>query len=116
MDGVLGATDGVCRIVMHPDQSQAQRRCTLAHELAHVELGHTGPVDAHDERATSQLAARWLITLEQLLDALRWADDLPTVADELWVDEPTLLARLDGLTDAERAALMVLWQEVERGC
>jgi hypothetical protein len=94
--GRLGETDGAQLIRLHPDQSQVQRRCTLAHELAHVELGHVGGASPVEERAARQLAARWLVDMEPLLDGLRWADDLATVADECWVDEETLMARLDG--------------------
>lgn len=116
MPGRLGQTDGAHAIALHPDQSQVQRRCTLAHELAHVELGHVDGASDTEERAARLLAARWLIDMDALLDALRWADDLPTVADELWVDEDTLMARLDGLSCSERDKLVALWNETERGC
>ncbi len=111
--GVVAA-DGL--IILNPDQMQSERRCALAHELAHVELGHLGGCSSGEEHAARQLAARWLIDLPELLDALRWADDLPTVADELWVDQDTLMARLDGLTDDERMQIARLYAEVERGC
>lgn len=114
--GRLGETDGAQVIRLHPDQLQVQRRCTLAHELAHVELGHTDGASPAQERAARMLAARWLVDLDQLLAALRWADDLATVADECWVDEETLMARLDGLTDGERAQIAALHAEVEWGC
>ncbi len=114
--GVLGATDGATVIVLHPDQSQAQRRCTLAHELAHIELGHVHGASASEESAARLLAARRLIEMPALLDALSWAEDLREVADELWVDEDTLMARLDGLTCNERYQVTALYDEVERGC
>lgn len=96
------ATDGIEVIVMRPGLAQVQRRCALAHELAHIDLGHTGGCTPQEERQASELAARWLIDLNDLIDALRWSTHLAEVADELWVDEPTLRARLDGLTDQER--------------
>ncbi|MDD9207860.1 ImmA/IrrE family metallo-endopeptidase [Georgenia sp. 10Sc9-8] len=114
MAGRLGATNGRDVIVLHPGQSQVLRRCTVAHELAHVELGHTGGCTGTEERHARQLAARWLITMEQLLDALRWSEELQEVAEELWVDTDTLNARLDALTAAGRAQIVALYEEIER--
>ena len=113
--GLLGATDGRDRIVMDPRQSQAQRRCTVAHELAHLDLGHGGGCSPVEERAARALAARWLIDMPDLLAALAWTEHLDELADELWVDVDTLLARLDGLTASERAQVAELAQRVEGG-
>lgn len=115
MDGILGQTDGATVIYMNPDQSQAQRRCTLAHELAHIELGHICGETPKDEAASRELAARRMIPIETLMDALRWADNLEEVADELWVDHQTLIDRLDTLTDDERQALVDLHHSIEQG-
>lgn len=113
--GLLGATDGRDRIVMDPRQSQAQRRCTIAHELAHLELGHTGGCSPAEERMARALAARWLIDIDRLLDVLAWTERLEEAADELWVDVDTLMARLDGLTPGERAQVAALAHMIERG-
>lgn len=112
--GLLGATDGERVIVMHPDQLQVQRRCTLAHELAHIELGHGASCSRAEEAEARAAAARRLIDLDALLDAFRWAEHLEEVADELWVDLDTLQARIDTLTDDERAALVALHDELAR--
>lgn len=48
------------------------------------------------------IAARRLITLEQLARALAWTRDPRVLADELWVDDITLEVRLDALTLEER--------------
>ncbi len=114
--GRLGATNGRDVIVMHPHQSQVQRRCTLAHELAHIELGHVDGCSGPEERTATLLAARWLVDMEDLLAALAWAEDLREVADECWVDVPTLMARLDGLTAAERARIAELHERTDRAC
>ena len=53
----------------------------------------------------SEIAARRLIPLDALADALRWARDLTELADELWVDEPTVRCRLDTLDPVEVADL-----------
>lgn len=111
-----GATDGAEVIVLRPGLTQVQRRSTLAHEMAHVELGHRDGCSNTEERQATQLAARWLVHIDDLLDALRWAEELQEVAECLWVDEPTLLARLDGLTDDERARIVALHEEMERTC
>ncbi len=108
--------NGHNRIWMDPRQTQVERRCTIAHELAHIELGHADGCTDREDREVDLLVARRLIEMDDLLSALRWADDLYTVADELWVDEDTLLARYDGLTKHERARIVRLFEEVEAGC
>lgn len=89
---------------------QAERRCRLAHELAHLEAGDElcahGP-DAHrlggrQERRADALAARRLIPLDDLADALAWALHVGEVAEHLHVDGRTVRARLRSLTDAEK--------------
>lgn len=115
MDNILGLTDGTSLIVMNPHQSQRQRRCTLAHELAHIELGHiNGATDAEEAQAREH-AARRLIPIDRLMDALRWADNLSEVAHELWVDEQTLMDRIDTLTADERQGLVDLHATIEQG-
>lgn len=113
--GILGATDGTSLVLLHPNQSQRQRRCTLAHELAHVELGHTGACGPIEDAQARALAARWLISIERLLNGLRWTRDWEELADELWVDVETLQDRLDGLTVGERAMIVALSGEIEGG-
>lgn len=115
MDDRLGDTDGISDIRMHPNQLQVQRRCTITHELAHVTLGHIGGCDAGEEAAANEWAARRLITMDALKDALLWADDLGEVADELWVDLDTLKNRLDCLTDEERQELVDMHNNIEQG-
>lgn len=85
---------------------QAQRRATLTHEIAHIERGDVPEyLHAREERIVSEIAARRLIPLDALADALRWARDLTELADELWVDEPTVRCRLDTLDPVEVADL-----------
>lgn len=112
--GVLGATDGR-HIWMDDRQLQVERRSTLAHELAHLHLEHTGGCGPREEDEARALAARWLIDMDSLLDALAWSEHLEEVADELWVDLDTLYARLDTLTGAERAAIRELHSRTEGG-
>ena len=85
---------------------QAERRSTLAHELEHV---RRGPVPEaywpREEIAVEVAAARRMIDLQDLGEALAWGLNLHEVADELWVDVEMLQARLDHLTGDERAYL-----------
>ena len=112
--GILAETDGEGVIWMDPDQYQVQRRCTLAHELAHIELGHTAGCTGPDERAATHLAARWLIDMDRLLDAISWTEELEEAAEVLWVDMPTLEARLLGLTSAERQRIIDLAARLDK--
>lgn len=89
---------------------QAARRCALTHEIVHLERGPVprNPVlAAAEERIVSDIAARRLIPLPSLTDALHWVDlsDRTALAEELWVDEPTLRIRLHNLTGDERARI-----------
>jgi len=89
------------RMVLHPDQNQAERRCTATHELLHVERG-----DTTCDWRTHRDAARLLIDLYALGEALvTYTGDLSRIADELWGDEDTLRARLDHLHPSERGYL-----------
>jgi hypothetical protein len=96
--------------------NQAERRCTLTHEIVHLERGPV-PSDPHlamkEERIVECITARRLISLEKLIDALVWTRlsvDHET-AEELWVDLPTLQHRIRDLTDSERRYID---QELER--
>lgn len=96
-DDILGTWDlGERRIRLHPRASQVQRRCTIAHELVHAELGHDGCQNQDVERMVMHEAARRLISVDALADeALVHEDDLEGLADALWVDLDTLRARMD---------------------
>ena len=98
---LLAVTDGAS-IYMDSRQSQRQRRSTLTHELVHLDRGDTTCQSSRVERAVEAEAARRLIPLDALVDALLWSQDETEMAEELWVDVPTLVARIEGLTEAER--------------
>lgn len=88
--------------------SQVQRRCTIAHELVHIERGPV-PCSAwlaeREEAAVEQEVARRLIKLKDLGEALAWARHASEAADVLWVTEDVLRVRLEHLHPAERAYL-----------
>jgi hypothetical protein len=108
---LLPGQDGCWRpadaeVVLDRRLTQAERRSTLAHELVHAEHNDEPcacPVaGAKQERRADETAARRLITLDQLADALAWTSDGHQLADELWVDVATVHCRLATLTEAER--------------
>lgn len=93
-------------ITLSSDLLPVEQRCTLAHELVHAERGpvlmrHT----AREEAAVSAIAARRLIPLDELTEALRWSDDAALLAHDLGVDARTVRIRLRTLTDAERGSI-----------
>lgn len=96
-------------IVIDAGLPQADRRCALAHELVHAERGDgpcvTPVLEIRQEHAVDVAAARRLIGLRALADALAWGHGPAEVADELWVDLATLRVRLATLTPAEQAHL-----------
>lgn len=91
-----------CQILMDRRLTQVERRSALAHELEHV---HRGPFPRHakakEEAAVNAAAARKLVDLHALGEALAWARHESEAADELWIDIPTLRARLTHLRPAE---------------
>lgn len=104
-DGRRGCLRGD-RITINTGDDQAQRRCTLAHELVHDErriFPQDEVLQAREEETVERIAARRLIALDHLVDVLRWTRSTGEVAAELWVDVPMLQALGRSLTDAERA-------------
>lgn len=89
--------------------TQRQRRAVLAHEVEHACNDDRPLLDAvlhtRRERATDLVAARRLIPFDLLVEALRWTGNERELADELWVDIPTVRMRLVTLTVGERAAI-----------
>jgi hypothetical protein len=97
-------------IALRAGTSAAQRRCTLTHELVHLERGvrDCGPWADREEASVEAEAARRLITVHDLRRALRELGCRPTLAPlatALDVDSQTLRTRLAGLT-ADEARLI----------
>lgn len=92
-------------VILDRTLSQRERRCSLAHELVHVERGDECRQAPRVEVEVHLVAARRLIPIEALVEGMRWTRDLHVLADELWVDAPTLECRLEHLSDCERAVL-----------
>lgn len=95
-------------ILLEDSHDRSARRCSLAHAVAHIDLGHQaakGVLSARQELAADKLAARRLIHAEALADAVLWADSFADLAAELDVDDRTLLIRLTHLRAAEQRLL-----------
>lgn len=103
-EGLLGFTDhGRRHVVLTLGMTQAERRSTIAHETAHVERGPVPPwMRAREERMCDAIAARRLVKLEHLADAMVWSRDEHEIAEECWVDVDTIRARLASLSPDER--------------
>lgn len=85
--------------------SQAERRCTIAHETQHI---LRGPVpsggELREELEVDRHVGRLLIpSVTRLADAMAWArGDIEATADQLWVDDYLLAVRLSALVGLER--------------
>lgn len=111
VDFVVMPARGMCRwnrrtILLDIKLSRIEERCTLAHELVHAERGPFPRwATAREEAAVNAEAARRLIPLDALGEALAWSLHPAVAADELDVDPPTLEALLRDLAEAELEAL-----------
>lgn len=105
-EGIWGTTDYARHVItLARGLTQAQRRCALEHERQHIVRGHVGCQTPREERAVEVAAARMLIDLADLADAMRWTQDRHELAELLWVDPETLDVRLSALTATERERL-----------
>lgn len=98
-------------IVIDDCLTQAERRCTLMHELVHRMRGDGGTLPdevlhARQERTCHEMVARLLIPFPSLQAAMQWGRNPQELADELAVDVETLQARISGLSDLEASALV----------
>jgi len=105
-EGILGMTDHLKReVTLTVGMTQAERRCTIAHETQHILRGHVcGETTRREERIVDGTVA-WLLLddIRKIADEMVWHRcDLEQVADALWVDEETLRVRLMNLHPAER--------------
>ena len=94
-------------ITLRAGTSAAQRRCTLAHEIVHLERGLSdcGPWSHREEALVHAQATRRLIRLTELAAALRAAGgdgDPGRLAQALDVDRQTAALRIALLTPGEQ--------------
>lgn len=112
------------QIVIDSRLLQVARRCTLAHELAHV-VREDGPcddprADTRQELAADRMAARWLMPdMEVLAREIRCSSSNGHVAHALWVTLHLFEMRIKSLHPSERARLKALLSEASHtieGC
>src|SRR5690348_18406649 len=93
-------------IALRAGTTSAQRRCTLTHEIVHLERGvdDCGAWQDREERLVHEEVARRLIRPYQLIRAVRdlgGRPDLATLAATLDVDRETFRVRLSLVTADE---------------
>lgn len=106
-DGTLAKTDFRARTVtLTTGLTQAERRCTIAHENEHIARGPAPASYEHrDELEVRKATARRMIPLPALVEAMLWSLDDHEIAHELWVDVATVQDRLHFLTAEESLEL-----------
>ncbi|GAB3037317.1 ImmA/IrrE family metallo-endopeptidase [Mycobacterium bourgelatii] len=95
-----------------------RRRCTIAHELVHIERG---PVPSNpkfaeiEEEIVDEIASRRLIAFDDLVATIRECPNgAPSAwAYRLWVDRPTLEARFKNLRQQEIEAIDAIKTEAQ---
>lgn len=102
-------------VSLRRDLTYAERRCTLEHELLHLERGPVpvGWVAQDEERVRRETARRMLPDVRAVGEALAWAHTEHEAADELGVDVYVLRYRLRHLHPAERGYLHARLAEVD---
>jgi Zn-dependent peptidase ImmA (M78 family) len=111
MEGdLLGVIRSDDVIALRADSSSSQQRCTLAHEIVHLERGldDCGPWQAREEAIIEAEVAQRLIpfaTLARALRAVGGDSDLRKLGAVLEVDQQILAIRLGQLTAADRRRL-----------
>lgn len=105
-------------ILVEREHSAARRRSSLAHAVAHLDLGHAeapgGWFEQREELEAEDLASRRLIPVELLARAMAWSRDHDEVARELGVDTEMLLRRLERIRGEERRLLRRLLARSDR--
>lgn len=92
-------------ILINRDLTKVQRRCALAHEIAHIDCGDDGVstcwFSARQESAADQLAADRLVALDDLLRVSRWCGTNGEAAEALDVTLDVLVLRARTMNGAD---------------
>lgn len=93
-------------VTLAPDLLDREERCTLSHELVHLERGPAPPwLNDCEEQLVEAESARRMVPLPDLMAAVQWTDDAYELTLELWVDVTTLVARVRTLIADHRRIL-----------
>ena len=107
-DGPMGlTTHSTATISIRRGLTWEERRCTIQHELIHVERGPVpnGLREKDEEWVRRETALRMIPDIRPVGDAIAWALSEEEAADELGVDVPVLRYRLQHMSPMERAWL-----------
>ena len=101
--------NGKPHIELAHDLGHIQQRCTLAHELHHLEIGQPcTPYCGGNERTVVEATARWLLPDIDALGGHLADQDIDTAARELEVTRQVLIDRLTTLSADEETRLGAL--------
>ncbi|MCW2551117.1 MAG: Che9cp43 [Mycobacterium sp.] len=89
-DGRGSTVDGLVALAA-PDDSAGDSR---SEGCSASQMDAQAAAAAGEELVVDEIAARRLITSDALCDGLRWTRQPRELAEHLWVDEPTLQARM----------------------
>lgn len=96
-------------ILVDESISTVERRCALAHEIAHIDTGDLATelcwYAARQETAADKLAARRLVDVHDLAARARYCRDPRELADELGVTLNVLVLRCTLLHPSERGLI-----------
>lgn len=96
-------------ILLDRGGGRGERRASLAHAVAHLDLEHVvvgGFIGDRQERDAERLAALRCVTIPALADAIRWhGQTWSHVAEAVEVDERLLRVRLDMMHPSHQAQL-----------
>lgn len=101
-------------ILLERESHPTERRCSLAHAIAHIDLGHLsrmGVIGSRQERGADLLAARRLVPIPRLIRCWLPAESFAEVAEGVEVTERFLRLRIDTLRKSERAEVGDLLRE-----
>lgn len=99
-------TNGTDTVWLDRQLLQVERRCSLTHELIHIERGHTSCPPNAAELEVRVETARRLIPMSELIEHKRWSRSVEELADCLFVTPHVLLDRIGYLSDSERAEFL----------
>lgn len=97
-------------ILIRKGLTRAEGRCALAHELAHIDTGDD-PTDMcwfadRQETAADKLAARRLISIDELAAVMLWTSNAGEAAEALDVTPAMLHIRATAMAEGEHDVLL----------